>query len=204
MSCWTKPELENMLEDVVNELDLSEIAIEKHGPLGTPPAELVRLVLEQKDRQIQMLKSGMVQLPSLQPAQDGYSRGQVEQYGKDILLSISQTFLDKNNIDKADKESDKDVFQAIGETILNFPLPCLPAPSAQVSEAVDGWVTQKPKADHEFTFVTKQGMDGCWNYEIWQVILLNGEEGKYYGLVTGDGEEWGDYEDLVANFYKII
>ena len=59
MSCWTKPELENMLEDVVNELDLSEIMIEKHGPLGTAPAELVRLVLEQKDKEIRMLKAGM-------------------------------------------------------------------------------------------------------------------------------------------------
>ena len=62
MSCWTKPELENMLEDVVNELDLSEIMIEKHGPLGTAPAELVRLVLEEKDRQIRMLKAGMKQI----------------------------------------------------------------------------------------------------------------------------------------------
>lgn len=59
MSCWNKEELENMLEDVVNELDLSEIAIKKHGPLGTAPAELVRLVLAQKDRQIKMLKQGM-------------------------------------------------------------------------------------------------------------------------------------------------
>ena len=58
MSCWTKPELENMLEDVVNELDLSESAIEKHGPLGTPPAELVRLVLDQKDLEIEALKRG--------------------------------------------------------------------------------------------------------------------------------------------------
>jgi len=62
MSCWTKPELENMLEDVVNELDLSEIMIEKHGPLGTAPAELVRLVLEQKDKEIRMLKAGMVEI----------------------------------------------------------------------------------------------------------------------------------------------
>ena len=46
----------NMLEDVVNELDLSDSAIEKHGPLGTPPAELVRLVLEEKDRIIAFLK----------------------------------------------------------------------------------------------------------------------------------------------------
>lgn len=56
MSCWNKEELEDMLEDVVNELDLSEAAIEEHGPNGTPPAELVRLVLAQKDRQIYLLK----------------------------------------------------------------------------------------------------------------------------------------------------
>lgn len=59
MSCHTKEQLENMLEDVVNELDLSEIAIEKHGQLGTAPAELVRLVLEQKDMEIRTLKLGM-------------------------------------------------------------------------------------------------------------------------------------------------
>jgi hypothetical protein len=50
MSCWNKEELENMLEDVVNELNLSESAIEKHGPMGTAPAELVRLVLDEKNR----------------------------------------------------------------------------------------------------------------------------------------------------------
>lgn len=60
MSCWSKEELENMLEDVVNELCLSESAIEKHGPLGTAPATLVRLVLEQKDQEIQMLKLGFI------------------------------------------------------------------------------------------------------------------------------------------------
>lgn len=60
MTCWTKEELENMLEDVVNELDLSDGMIDEHGPLGTPPAVLVRLVLEQKDKQIAMLKAGFV------------------------------------------------------------------------------------------------------------------------------------------------
>jgi hypothetical protein len=60
MSCWTKEELENMLEDVVNELDLSDCMIEKHGPLGTAPSELVRLVLERKDLEINALKSGLV------------------------------------------------------------------------------------------------------------------------------------------------
>ena len=58
MSCWTKLELENMLEEVVNELGLSESMLEKHGTLGTAPAELVRIVLENKDRQIGALKRG--------------------------------------------------------------------------------------------------------------------------------------------------
>ena len=58
MSCWTKEQLENMLEDVVNELDLSESMIEKHGPLGTTPADLVRLALDRKDMEINALKRG--------------------------------------------------------------------------------------------------------------------------------------------------
>jgi hypothetical protein len=58
MSCWTKEQLENMLEDVVNELDLSAGMIEQHGPTGTAPATLVRLVLARKDREIAMLKAG--------------------------------------------------------------------------------------------------------------------------------------------------
>jgi len=66
MSKWTKEQLENMLEDVVNELDLSESAIEKHGPLGTPPAELVRLVLEEKNKTISMLKLGVKQIDAKQ------------------------------------------------------------------------------------------------------------------------------------------
>ena len=60
MTCWTKPELENMLEDVVNELDLSDGMIEKHGPLGTAPADLVRIILDNKDLQIKALKAGFV------------------------------------------------------------------------------------------------------------------------------------------------
>lgn len=57
MSCWNKVELENMLEDVINELELSEGMIEEHGPLGTPPARLVRLVLDSKDMEISALRN---------------------------------------------------------------------------------------------------------------------------------------------------
>jgi hypothetical protein len=56
MSRYTKEELENMLEDVINELELSESMIVKHGQHGTPPAELVRLVLEEKNMKIRMLQ----------------------------------------------------------------------------------------------------------------------------------------------------
>jgi len=52
-------EYRNLLEDVVNELDLSDGMIELHGPRGTAPAELVRDVLECKNREISMLKAGM-------------------------------------------------------------------------------------------------------------------------------------------------
>ena len=60
MTCHTKEELEEMLYDVVNELDLSDVMIDKHGPLGTPPAVLVREVLARKDLQIAMLRMGLV------------------------------------------------------------------------------------------------------------------------------------------------
>lgn len=58
MSCWDKEQLEQMLYDVVNVLDLSDGMYEEHGPLGTAPAELVRLVMERKDREIAMLRAG--------------------------------------------------------------------------------------------------------------------------------------------------
>ena len=59
---YTNQELENMLEDVVNELDLSDSMIEHHGQHGTAPAELVKLVLEQKDLEIRAAKAGMINL----------------------------------------------------------------------------------------------------------------------------------------------
>lgn len=50
MSCYTKEELENMLQDVVNELGLDDYMIAKHGPRGTAPAVLVKEVLDEKNR----------------------------------------------------------------------------------------------------------------------------------------------------------
>ena len=53
-----------MLEDVVTVLDLSDDMLEKHGSAATKPAELVRLVLEQKDREIRNLKAGLKEIKS--------------------------------------------------------------------------------------------------------------------------------------------
>jgi len=53
---WTNEEMRSMLEDVVTVLDLSEGMIFEHGQIGTAPAELVRLVLAQKDKEIRMLE----------------------------------------------------------------------------------------------------------------------------------------------------
>ena len=39
------------------------------------------------------------------------------------LSNIALTFIDEKNINKAERESDKDVFLAIGQTIKNFPKP---------------------------------------------------------------------------------
>jgi len=63
IKCWNTrhnsdeiKRMRNLLEDVVNALDLSDSAIEMHGPLGTEPSELVKSVLRQKDMAITILK----------------------------------------------------------------------------------------------------------------------------------------------------
>lgn len=52
-------ELRDILFSIVDELELSETAIDFHGPRGTCPSILVREVLEEKDKIIRMLKLGM-------------------------------------------------------------------------------------------------------------------------------------------------
>ena len=58
MSSYTREELENMLEDVINVLDLSEEMVEKQGPMGTPPTDLVKEILEWKNLKISALRRG--------------------------------------------------------------------------------------------------------------------------------------------------
>ena len=62
MSCYKKEELQNMLEDVVNELCLSDIAIENHGQLGTPPSDLLRLVLCEKNKRMNRMNAKLANI----------------------------------------------------------------------------------------------------------------------------------------------
>lgn len=89
MSCWTKEQLENMLEDVVNALDLSDGMIQHHGPFGTSPAELVRIVLARKDMEIAMLKRGFVDVT--ESAKTKPRRIVLEETGEDIKYHKRQS-----------------------------------------------------------------------------------------------------------------
>lgn len=91
MSCWTKEELENMLEDVVTKLILSEGAIEKHGPLGTAPAQLVRLVLEEKDFKINALKRGVKDVGGTASKQVGATTKKDDKKGEQMRKKETKT-----------------------------------------------------------------------------------------------------------------
>ncbi len=89
-------------------------------------------------------------------------------------------------------------------------IPTLVDPIFESMVAEAGWVREKPAADHEFVMVTahentlRSGIK-YYNYRIWEVKKIEGpEEQWYYGLCDGEGEEWGPYEDLAADLYKII
>ncbi|MES2382339.1 MAG: hypothetical protein V4538_14935 [Bacteroidota bacterium] len=107
------------------------------------------------------------QLPQVEPVQKAwYSMEDMENYGKQLLKDISTTFLYPFNQDKADKKSDKDVFQALGETILNFPLPAITNPPASpVNVVADGWI--KEKAEElwdEYSEYMDDDLDSCQRF----------------------------------------
>ena len=121
-----------------------------------------------------------------------------KEYGKQILKSISDTFLKPENLSKA-SFNDQAVIQAVGETILNFPLP---EPSPPLPVNMEGWVSDRPVNDREFIMVTATLIKDRWNYTAWEVSEIPGE--GYFGLCELDGEEWGPYEDLSADLYFIL
>lgn len=78
--------------------------------------------------------------------------------------------------------------------------------------AANEWVAEKPDKECVFISATKyirNEEDLLWDYAIWQIKKLDGEDEHgntawYFGLLNGDGEEWGPLEDLEAALYHII
>lgn len=65
-----------------------------------------------------------------------YSREEMLSYGKEVLRSISHEFLNNPQRTKASL-NDQVVIQAVGETIINFPLPQIPTPASAEGETAE-------------------------------------------------------------------
>ena len=120
-------ELVNMLEDVVNELDLSNLMVEKHGQEGTAPAELVRLVLEEKDKQIRMLKLGMKASWDMKDKYTAEAKRWINNLSEDLNVPVQHvaaifesglTFHESQSTALESKESfDDELLQALSDNI---------------------------------------------------------------------------------------
>lgn len=71
------------------------------------------------------------------------------------------------------------------------------------------WLNEKPEFNEECVFVTATDFKNQTDYTVWQIEKCDGEneEGEdcwYWGLLNGDGEEYGALEDLVADRYFVL
>lgn len=66
------------------------------------------------------------------------------------------------------------------------------------------WTPNKPNFKEECIFATANNYKGNWDYNIWEIKEVKGPDGWYLALLTGDGVEWGDIEDLTADLYMIL
>jgi ribosomal protein S27E len=126
---YSKDDLSNMLEDVVNELELSGDAIEKHGPLGTAPAELVRLVLDEKDLKIRALQNGMTDLSHTPPQP-------TEQISDEEIVQEVKQYFNKYFKQQYFKESDKE-YKSLIRLLKKRPIPKPTEPSMRAEEFVN-------------------------------------------------------------------
>lgn len=86
--------------------------------------ECIKIAEEYANQEVKISLEAMEIYQSSLPASQ--EQGQEEAFilgCKETLRQLAQTFLDPSNQAKADRTGDKDVFQAIGETIQNFPIP---------------------------------------------------------------------------------
>ena len=62
------------------------------------------------------------------------------------------------------------------------------------------WLTDKPVFKDDCVLVTASLIRGRWEYNTWIIEYKDG----YWNWLTGDGEEYGDIEDLKADRYFIL
>ncbi len=66
------------------------------------------------------------------------------------------------------------------------------------------WLNEKPEFNEECTFVTASKIQSNWEYSVWIIEKLETDEGWYFGWLTGDGDEYGDINDITADKYFIL
>lgn len=62
------------------------------------------------------------------------------------------------------------------------------------------WIDTKPDIKMNCVLLTATLICGFWEYHVWIIEHRNG----YWNWLTGDGEEYGDIEDLRADRYCIL
>ena len=123
-----------------------------------------------------------------------------------FLIKATEYLLNKNNYDGPDYEEMEISVKRAKEIIANL--------SASTPPAKDNWVKIKPHFKEECVFITRSTYTRNneplqYDYTIWQTKWLMGEDEAggdafYLALLTGDGEEWGDLNDLEADEYLIL
>ena len=63
------------------------------------------------------------------------------------------------------------------------------------------WTKEKPKKP--CVFVTREKSRGFYEYAVWVLDWID-PDGKYLGIISGDGEEWGDWNDFISGSYFIV
>lgn len=66
------------------------------------------------------------------------------------------------------------------------------------------WVTTKPIFTIDCILITGNKIRNKWEYSIYLVERIYSGYDWYWGWLTGDGEEYGDIEDLHAQKYLVL
>ena len=68
---------------------------------------------------------------------------------------------------------------------------------------VNKWIKERP--NKPCVFLTRNKFESeNYNYDVWMIDWVESDDGLYLGLMQGDGEEWGDLDDLLDSEYFII